>query len=154
MLFFEDVEIGMKVTLREYVVDENEVIAFATQWDPQPFHVDRREAEASVYKGLTASGCHIMAMRTWLLHHGREDVSGTQRDKLAILGALGWDELRFPNPVRPGDRLSLTRECIEKRESRSRPDRGIVQNQMTLQNQNGDVVLIHKDTIMVAKKPR
>jgi acyl dehydratase len=154
MFFFEDLEIGRKVTLREYVVDESEVIAFATQWDPQPFHVDKREAEESVYKGLTACGCHIMAIRTWLLHHGQEGVSDTQRDKLAIIGALGWDELRFPNPVRPGDRLSLTRECIEKRESRTKPDRGIVQQLMTLRNQNEEVVLVHKDTIMVAKRPR
>lgn len=153
-LFFEDVRLGSKVTVGEYTVTEHEVIEFAAQWDPMPYHIDKQVAVASVYKGLTASGCHIMAIRTWLLHHGKEEGKpDSQRNKLVIIGALGWDELRFPNPVRPGDRLSLTRECIRKRESRSKADRGIVEQMMTLRNQNGDPVLVHKDTIMVSKRP-
>jgi acyl dehydratase len=145
--YFEDFEVGRKVEAGEYAVTPDEVIQYATKWDPQPFHIDENAAKASVYGGLTACGSHIMAIRTLLLHKSHETRTA------AIMGTLGWDELRFPNPVRPGDRLSLTRECIEKRESRSRPDRGIVLQLIVVANQTGDPVLVHKDTILVAKRP-
>jgi acyl dehydratase len=153
-LYFEDFEVGTKVTIGEYLITKQEVVEFAKKWDPQPYHVDEKAGEASAYGGLTASGSHIMAIRTWLLHHGKDSSKASQpQGRVAIIGALGWDEVRFQNPVRPGDRLFLTREVIEKRESRSKPGRGIVQQLMTVSNQNDECVLIQKDSILVAKRP-
>jgi acyl dehydratase len=153
-LYFEDFEVGTKIAVGEYLVTKQEMVEFAKKWDPQPYHVDEKAGEASAYGGLTASGSHIMAIRTWLLHHGKDSSkSPQQEEQAAIIGALGWDEVRFQNPVRPGDRLFLTREVLEKRESRSKPDRGVVQQLMTVSNQNGEPVLIHKDSILVAKRP-
>ena len=72
--------------------------------------------------------------------------------KTNIIAGLGWNDVRFPNPVRPDDRLSATVECLTKRESRSKPDRGIVRTQISLHNQQGEVVVTYEDTIMVAKR--
>jgi acyl dehydratase len=152
-LYFEDFEVGTEISIGEYLVTKQEIVEFAKKWDPQPFHIDERAAEESAYGGLTASGSHIMAIRTWLLHHGKDTSNSPQPEKqAAIIGALGWDEVRFQNPVRPGDRLFLTREVIGKRESRSKPGRGVVQQLMTVTNQNRETVLIHKDSILVATR--
>ena len=142
--FFEDYHVGDKVSAGEFELEKSEIIDFAGKWDPQPFHTDEAAAAESVYGGLTASGCHVVAIAMSLVE--KSDA------KPKVIGALGWDELRFPNPARPGDRLTLTLECIEARPSESKPDRGIVRNQFTLANQNGETVLILKDTILVEKR--
>jgi len=147
-MYFEDLEIGSMVKSRvEYLVSQEEIIEFAKKWDPQPHHVNEYEAEKSVFGSLTAAGCHIFTIRTWLIH--QLDTEGIMRP----LAALGYDAVRFPNPVRPGDRLSLTSECIDKQESKSKPDRGIVKFRMTVSNQAGEPVLVHVDTIMVPQRP-
>ncbi len=144
VLYYQDIEIGQTVHVGEYEVTKDDVVAFASKWDPQPFHIDEHAAAASIYRGLIASGSHIMAIRTWLLHH--------MPVPPVILAGLGWDEVRFPNPARVGDRLSLRIEWLEKRESQTRPDRGIVHSRITVTNQDGQPVLVHKDTILVAKR--
>lgn len=146
MIYFEDFKIGEKTAdTDEYLVTEEEILEFGRRWDQAPYHIDKEAAQNSVFGGLVAPGAFIMAIQTWLLHR--------QEDTTAALGRLGSEELRFPNPVRPGDRISLSMECVDKRESQSNPERGIVTNAISLTNQNGEPVLTLKDTILVAKKP-
>ncbi len=145
MNYFEDFEIGWKTTVGEYLVKKEEILEFGKRWDQAPFHIDEEAAKASVFGGLVALGAYIMAIQTCLIHK--------QEEETAALGRLGSEELRFPNPVRPGDRISLTVECVGKRESQSKPDIGIVTNSIILNNQGGEPVLTLKDAILVAKKP-
>lgn len=146
MIYFEDFEIGQQTTVGEYLVKKEEILEFGKRWDQAPYHIDEKAAESSIFGGLVAPGAFIMAIQTWLLHR--------QEDDTAALGRLGSEELRFPNPVRPGDRISLIMECVETRESQSKPDRGIITHSITLVNQNDEPVLSLKDAILVAKKPQ
>ena len=142
MLYFEDLDIGHSESSRPTQLTEAEIIEFATRFDPQPFHVDERAAEKSIFGGLTASSCHVIAVAFSLF----QDLP-----KIAMLAGLGH-EFRYPNPVRPGQAFRLLSEVAEKRESRSKPDRGIVIQQSRLITDEGAVVLEIKSTIMVAKR--
>ena len=141
---FDDFEVSKSTTVGEYQVTKEEIVEFAKKWDPQPFHIDEDTALRSPFKGLIACSAHIMAIAIRLM-----DSKETKTD---IIAGLGWNHVRFPNPVRAGDRLSATVECLTKRESRSKPDRGIVRTQISVHNQRGEVVVTYEDTIMVAKK--
>lgn len=142
--YFGDFRVGERRTAGDYLVTEKETVEFASKWDPEPFHIDRDAAQASVFEGLTACGTHIIAIRNWLIHR--------LPNKAHVLAGLGIDELRFVAPVRPGDRLSLTIECLEARPSSSKPDRGIVRSLLTVANQEGQAVLITKEAILVARR--
>lgn len=142
--YLDDLAVGDVVTAGSYEVTRDEIIAFATKWDPLPFHVDEERARRSPHGSLVASGSHVMAIRTWLLH---------RIEPIAIIAALGWDAVRFLDPVRPGDRLSLEVEFLEVRPSRSKPDRGVVRSRIAVKNQDGHAVLEHEDVILVARKP-
>lgn len=144
MRHFEDFRPGEETTVGDYLVTEDELIDFAKKWDPQPFHVDKEAAGESVFGGLIACGCHVVSISILL-----QNEVGTRPN---IIAGLGWDQLRFPKPVRPGDRLSLTVVCLEKRELRSRSEQGIVRNLVTVTNQQGEPVLTYQDTIIVAKR--
>lgn len=143
--YFEDYEIGRQISAGEHLVTSEEMLDFARRWDPQPFHTDERKAEQSVFRGLTASGAHIFAISVLLTHQFKP--------KPAVIASLGYDELRFPNPVRPGDRLSFHSECLKKRESRSKSDRGVIVFHDQVLNQNGQPVATMKSTIMIARRP-
>ena len=144
-LYFEDFVIGATRSYGGYEVSKEEIVEFARRWDPQPFHVDEAVAQASVFGGLTASACHTFAISSVL--------TSRHPDVIKNVAALGFEELRFPNPVRPGDRLSFASECIDRRESRSRPDVGIVTMRSTLANQDGRPVMTMKASFMVQKRP-
>ncbi len=143
---FEDFHLGEETTVGDYLVTAEEIIEFAKKWDPQPFHTDEEAARRSMFGGLIACGCHVVSISI-LLQNGAST-------KPNIIAGLGWDQLRFPSPVRPNDRLSLTVVCLEKRELRSRADQGIVRNLVTLTNQKGNAVLTYQDTIIVAKREK
>jgi acyl dehydratase len=145
MLYFEDIEIGSLRTSGPYLVSRDEIVEFAKKYDPQPRHVDEDAAAHSVAGGLTAAGSHTFAIYTALTR-------GIQ-PRMHTLAALGWDEVRLPNPVRPGDQLTLEGTFLEKRESRSNPDRAIVRTQIRLRNQKGETVLQCISNILVAKRP-
>ncbi|MFC2027767.1 MaoC/PaaZ C-terminal domain-containing protein [Chloroflexota bacterium] len=145
MIYFEDFEMGWTTTVGEYLVTKEEILEFGKRWDQAPYHIDEKAAESSIFGGLIAPGAFVMAIQTWLLHK--------QEDVTAALGRLDSNELRFPNPVRSDDRISLTMECIDKRESQSKSDRGIITQSIMLTNQNGETVLTLKDTILVARGP-
>ena len=129
MRYFEDVEVGDAAEFGEYQVTAEEVVAFAERYDPQPFHTDEAAARDSVFGGLVASGWHTAAMCMRM----RVDAEGKE---VPLLGSRGVDELRWRRPVRPGDTLRVRTEVVDKRPSKSRPDRGYVNT--LVEGLNGD----------------
>ncbi len=143
--YFEDAEIGASHKAGRYLVSKQEIIQFAKQYDPLPIHVDEEAAARSIFGGLIASSSHTFAIFTSL--------SPKLQPRLNILAGLGWDELRVPSPVRPGDELDLEAIVLEKRESKSKPDRGIVRFQIRLGNQRNEIVLQCISNLLVARRP-
>ena len=140
--WFEDYVPGAVHDLGSVVVDEQEVIAFARQFDPQPFHLDKERAEKSAFGGLIASGWHTacLAMRL-IVERYLSEVSSE--------GSPGIDELRWLRPVRPGDQLTVRITNLDARRSRSRPERGIVRSHIETLNQDGEVVMHLTSTIYI-----
>jgi acyl dehydratase len=144
MLFFEDIQPGAIVTGSTFTVDRDEMVEFARRWDPQPFHIDD-EAGKAAFGGLIASGVFVLAVKIRLFHQSPES-------ELAVIAGLGYDELRFYVPVRPGDTLRLHQEWLSKRESESKPDRGVAKCRLSLTNQDGVTVSSHVDTVLVRRR--
>lgn len=134
MLYFEDFAVGDSRTLGSHTFTESEIIEFATEYDPQRFHVDPKAAAESIYGGLIASGWHTGSVCMRLLV---EDLLAD----VASMGARGVDEFRWHRPVRPGDTLTAHGEVVDMRASESDPRRGYVDYKCTMENQDGDVVL-------------
>jgi acyl dehydratase len=147
MMYYEDIEVGQKrIKSITYPVKKEEIIKFASHWDPRSFHLDEQAAASSVFRGLVACSAHIFSILSWFGTHGRR--------RTASMAALGFDELRMRQPVRPNDILSCTFTCLEKRESKSKQDRGIVRTLASLSNQQRIEVFSAIVTAMVAKRPR
>ena len=135
MLYFEDIVPGTKSAFGRYEVTRDEVIEFATKYDPQPFHLSDDEAAKTYFGRLSASGWHTAAMMMRMLV---DNMSAVQQ---ASLGSPGLDELRWLKPVYPGDVLRVETEILDKRPSRSRPDMGSFRSQATVRNQDDIVVM-------------
>ena len=144
-LYFEDAEVGVTSKAGPYLVSKNEVIQFAKQYDPQPRHIDEEAAARSIFGGLSASSAHTFSIFVLL--------TSRFQPQLDVLAGMGWDELRLPNAVRPGDELDLEATILEKRESKSKSDRGIIRNQIYLRNQKRETVLQCISNILVARRP-
>ncbi|WP_159903402.1 MaoC family dehydratase [Salinirussus salinus] len=143
MKYYEDIEVGDTEEFGEYHVTKEEIIEFASQYDPQPFHTDEEAAKESAFGELVASGWHTAAICMRLL-------VDNMMDKRASMGARGVDELRWRQPVRPGDTIHLRTEVVDKRRSESDPGRGYVDNKMEGLNQDGEVVISWVGLGMVA----
>jgi acyl dehydratase len=143
MLFYEDMTPGEPITSPTVMVDRDEMVAFAKRWDPMPFHVDEAAGRAA-FGGITAPGLFVLAIKQQLIHQ--------LPNKHAVIASLGYDELRFHAPVRPNDRLHLKFECISRRESRTKADRGVVTVRLSLVNQSEVTVMSHLDTILVRRR--
>jgi acyl dehydratase len=132
--YFEDYVPGLTVDCGSFSLSEAEIIAFAKEYDPQPFHVDPVGATDGPFGGLIASGWHTtsMMMRQLVEYYVSPESS---------LGAAGVDEIRWPMPVRPGDTLHVRATVLETRRSASKPDRGIVKSLAELTNSDGDLVM-------------
>jgi acyl dehydratase len=126
-------------------VEVERVKSFAAEFDPQPFHLDENAAGASMFKGLAASGWHTAAMTMRLL------VASDLQPAGGIIGA-GFDELRWPLPVRPGDELRVESEILEVRELKSRGDRGVVKVKTTTLNQCGEAVQVSVGNLFVPRR--
>ena len=144
-LYFEDAEVGVTSKAGPYLVSKNEVIQFAKQYDPQPRHIDEEAAARSIFGGLSASSAHTFSIFVLL--------TSRFQPQLDVLAGMGWDELRLLNAVRPGDELDLEVTVLEKRESKSKSDRGIIRNQIHLRNQKRETVLQCISNILVARRP-
>jgi len=145
--YLEDVEVGVVRRFGRYEVTREEVIAFATKYDPQPFHLSDEAAAATHFGRLSASGWHSCAMTMAMIV---EDLKASGE---AGLGSPGIDELRWLRPVHPGDTLRCEGEVLEKRRSASRPEMGIVRSRTTVFNQDDVAVLSFVSNALVATRP-
>jgi len=145
VVYFDDIEVGDVLRSGDYAVTRDEIVEFAGRYDPRPFHLDEAAGEGSLFGGLVASGIHTIAVWNRL----RLDAEGG----LEMLAGLGFDELRYAVPVRPGDRLSLTATCIEKTASTSKVDRGVMRFHQSLRNQADEEVMTLVVTLLVARRP-
>jgi acyl dehydratase len=132
--YFEDFEPGQMLELGSHLVTEEEIVGFAREWDPQPFHVDPEAAKDSAFGGLIASGWHTGAM--WMRMYVDSLLEGT-----AAMGSPGIEELRWLAPVRPGDTLTGRLTVLETTPSERRPDRGTVRIRAEMINQEGVTVM-------------
>jgi len=132
--YFDDYLPGATYDCGSVSVSEDEIVSFARQFDPQPFHVDPGAAARGPFGGLIASGWHTAAlvMRQLVDHYLPEEAS---------LGSPGLDEMRWPDPVRPGDTLRVRASVVEARRSLSKPDRGIMKTAIEAVNQDGRTVM-------------
>lgn len=135
MLFYEDIVVGSKASYGRYEVTREEVIEFASKYDPQPFHLDDEAASQTYFGRLSASGWHTGSMAMRMV------VDNMKANQQAGLGSPGIDELRWLKPVYPGDTLRIESEILSKRRSQSRPDMGMFKGRTTVFNQDDVAVM-------------
>ena len=147
MIYFEDIEIGAARSFGHYEVTREEVVAFATKFDPQPFHLSDEEAAKTYFGRLSASGWHTASMMMRMLVDSMTEV------QQASLGSPGIDELRWLKPVYPGDTLRVESEVIDKTASRSRPDMASFRTRATVFNQDDVAVMTCLSIGLVRRRP-
>src|ERR1700736_3375322 len=130
--YFEDVKAGERFKSATYQISEEQIINFAREFDPQPFHLDKAVARQTMFEGLIASGWHTAAITMRLFVQTLNFAEG------AI--GLGVDELRWPNAVKPNDVLQVETEIVDVRESRSKPTHGVVRLRYVTTNQRSEIV--------------
>ena len=146
MRYWDDIKEGEVVELGSRTLDKERMVAFAREFDPQPFHADEKAAEASIWGGLIASGWLTGSTLMRLFY------DGFLKDT-ASMGSPGIDELRWLKPVRPGDTLTARLTVLETAASRSKPDRGTVRSLMEVLNQHGEVVMTTKGVNFFRRRP-
>jgi acyl dehydratase len=135
--YFEDYRVGEQVEFGSYRMTEEQIVAFARDFDPQPFHVNKDAARQSVYGGLVASGWHTAsAMMRMMVDHFISPKTS--------MGSPGMDEIRWLKPVRPGDTLRVRVTVLSAKRSTNKPDRGVIDQRVEVINQHGDVVMASK----------
>lgn len=144
--YLDDFEIGQTFGSGRVTMDAESITSFAASFDPQPFHLDEQAARGTIFGGLAASGWHTAAVTMRLL------VEGEFRPAGGIIG-MGFEEFRWPRPVRPGDELRVEGEVLEVRPSRSRPDQGLVKVRATTLNQNDEAVQVVVASFLVPRRP-
>jgi acyl dehydratase len=144
--YLEDYAVGQVFKSGRLRVDKEQIFAFARQFDPQPYHLDEAAALHSPFKGLAASGWHTAALTMRLLVDSEFHPAG------GILG-VGFEELSWPQAVRPGDELHTRSEVLDVRPSKSRPDRGLIKIRTTTFNQNDEVVMVYTGNLLVPRRP-
>ena len=142
--YLEDLRVGQRFVSGTHRLDEEQIRAFAEQFDPQPFHLDAEAAQATLFEGLAASGWHTAAITMRLLVESGLPIAG------GIIGAGA--EITWPKPTRPGDVLQVESEVLEVRPSRSRPDRGIATIRSETRNQRGDTVQVLVAKLVVPRR--
>lgn len=147
MRYLDDLVVGERIITPGAEFTEEDIVEFAARFDPQPMHTDRDAAALGPMRGLTASGWHTIAVVMSLI------VKGKPLDDGPVLG-LGVDEVRWPNPVRPGDSIVAELEIVSVTPSRSQPSYGVARMSVTAKNQKGDVVLTMFPKLWVPRTPR
>ena len=145
MIYFEDLEVGAETEFGSYEVTREEVIEFASKYDPQPFHLSDEAAAKTHFGRIAASGWHTCAMTMAVI--ARYVVT----DQQAGLGSPGVDELRWLKPVYPGDTLTVRGKIVEKTPSRSKPEIGSFRTQTTVTNQD-DVPVMRFTSIVLMRR--
>jgi acyl dehydratase len=144
--YLEDFAVGQRFSTGRHIVDDEQIKAFAAEFDPQPFHVDEAAAAKSIFRGLAASGWHTAAITMRLLVHSDLRPAG------GILG-LGLEEMQWPRPVRPGDELHVETEILQVRPSASKPSQGLLKVRNTTFNREGEAVLSQTVNLLVLRRP-
>lgn len=147
MPYLEDFAVGDRVAFGRYEVTREEVLAFATAYDPQPFHLSDEAAAKTYFGRLSASGWHTCAMAMRMIvdeQHGK--------DEGGSLGSPGIDALRWLKPVYPGDTLRCEGEILEVKPSRSKPDMGSVRTRLTVFNQKDEAVMTQEPTVLYRRR--
>jgi acyl dehydratase len=144
-LYFEELEIGTRSTAGPYLVSKEKIVQFAEEWDPAPPHIEGEAVARSIFGGLVACSPHTFSIFVYL--------TTLLQPRLRVLTGLGWDGLKLPNPVHPDDELDLETTVLELRESKSKPDRGIVNTRVLMRNQRRETVLECTSHIIVARRP-
>lgn len=142
--YLEDLSIGQRFVSENHALDEAQIIAFARQFDPQPFHLDHAAAADSLFGGLAASGWHVASLTMRLIVGDRAPFAG------GVIGA--GVELSWPRPTRPGDVLRVDTSVIDIAPNRSKPDRGIVTVRSETRNQSDEVVQIMTSRLVVPSR--
>jgi len=146
MLYFEDFPPGDVRESPARTVTREEILAFAREFDPQPFHTDEAAARQTIYGGLIASGWHTIALYMRMMWD-------SYLKDTASLGSPGVDEVRWLKPVRPGDTLRARFTVLEAVPSRSKPDRGLVRSLSEVFNQHGEVVMTLRGLGLFGRRP-
>jgi acyl dehydratase len=144
-LYFEDFEPGMVFELGERGLTKEEIVAFAREFDPQPFHVDEEAANGSTFGGLIASGWHTASIFMRLY-------ADALLSRAASMGSPGVEELRWLKPVRPGDTLSARLTVLDTTASKSNPNRGTVHLYCEVRNQQDETVMTMKARGLFARR--
>lgn len=147
MIYFEDLQVGKETDFGSYEVTREEVIDFASKYDPQPFHLSDEAAAKTHFGRIAASGWHTAAMVMAVI--ARKVVGEEQ----AGLGSPGIDELRWRKPVYPGDTLHVRGTIVEKSPSRSKPDIGSFRTETVVTNQNGETVMTFTSIVLMRRRP-
>src|SRR6266404_3289105 len=142
--YYEDLKVGDRFKSETYRVTEEQIISFAREYDPQPFHLDAAIARQTMFEELIASGWHTAAITMRLFVQALNFAEG------AI--GLGVDELRWPTAVKPNDSLQVETEILDLRESRSKPGHGIIRIRNVTTNQRGEVVQTMMASALVLRK--
>jgi acyl dehydratase len=142
VIYFEDVEVEKVATAGPYLLTKEEIVEFSSKWDPFNFHTEEAAADESIFGGLAASGVHTVCIFNRLCH----DV-----ETLAVR-AVVEHQFRYPNPARPGDQIWLESKEVWTKESKSRPDIGVVGGESRLINQDGLEVLTVASVVFVSKR--
>jgi acyl dehydratase len=140
-LYFEDIHVGEKVIVGTHAADREGMIEFARKWDPQVFHID--EVAAAHHNGLIASSNYTMCVVTKVIGANLH---------IRTYGVMEYKEIKVHAPVRPGDVLTVSMEWVEKRASRSKPDRGVVLSRIEVRNQCDELALSYISSIMMMKR--
>ncbi|MBV8257362.1 MAG: MaoC family dehydratase [Actinobacteria bacterium] len=146
MRYWEDFPVGLEKEHGSVEITEDEIVAFASRFDPQPFHVDPEAAKDGPFGGLIASGWHTASLYMGLF------VRAQLLDS-ASMGSPGVEELRWLAPVRPGDVLTGRSRIVEAWPSESNPDRGTIVGEHEMVNQRGEVVMRMRARGFIARKP-
>lgn len=144
--YLEDFTVGQTFGSGRLRITEPQIKAFAAEFDPQPFHLDEEAAQQTFFRGLAASGWHTAAVTMRLLVDGELKPAG------GVIGA-GFEEFRWPKPVRPGDELHIESEVLDVRPSRSRPNQGLVKLRTRTLNQNSEAVQVQVANLVVPRRP-
>ena len=143
-LYLDDLTLGQRFTTAEHRLDPERLVAFAAEFDPQPFHLDEAAARCSLFGGLAASGWHTASITMRLMVTSGPAIAG------GLIGAAV--ELSWPRPTRPGDVLHVVSEVTDIAPSRSRPERGMVTMRSETRNQNDEVVQVMVGRMVVPRR--
>jgi acyl dehydratase len=144
--YLEHFSVGQTFQGGSIKIDAEQIKIFASQYDPQAFHLDEKAAAATFFGGLVASGWHTAALTMRMIVDSDLKIAG------GLIGA-GAEELKWPRPVRPGDTLHIVSEVLEVRPSKSRPDQGIIKVRTQTMNQADEPVMIFVANMLVPRRP-